>query len=71
MSSKKHTVTLAFSSEEKKKYFLGQMIDGLGEDHFAFTWDTRKAPALCESIRCDPCGELWEHHMRMKKLGYG
>lgn len=68
------SITLTFPDDAHRRFFVGQMTDGLGENHFDIDWDggpkndidASAAPEL--KVRC--MGEYWEHYKRMKKLGY-
>lgn len=67
MRKPKHSVTLTFRSEEQKQYFLGQLSDGLGENHFSLEWPHALDLFDAESVKVTACGELWDHHKKTRR----
>lgn len=73
---KRHLITLEFKSAFDKKYFLGQLSDGWGENLVMLKWPKGKSLMSCkveDAIYVDPSiDEYYEHarghKARMKKL---
>lgn len=64
-------VTLTFPTEEAKRWFLGQLSDGFGENHVDLrVGSTRAAESklyLASEILVTPAGDVWEHHQRLRR----
>jgi hypothetical protein len=66
-----HEVTLRFPSALHKKYFLGQLSDGWGENVVDLTWPSSVDLAESMTVRVKNMGEYWDHFLKMRaKYGW-
>jgi hypothetical protein len=69
---KRHRITLEFKSAFDKRYFLGQLSDGWGENRVRLEWPKGKNLCACrvnDVIHVDPSldKEFYEHARGMKE----
>lgn len=57
-------IELRFKTEAETDYFIGQLFDGIGENHF----DSKFVGADRDVIAVRPMGEYWEHHKKMRRM---
>lgn len=55
---------LQFKTDAERDYFIGQLFDGLCENHF----DSKFVGVGRDVIAVKPVGEFWEHAKRMRKM---
>jgi len=57
-------VTLCFRTEAERRYVMGQLSDGFGENELDMEWDVGDLHEANE-VRVKPMGETWEHSKRI------
>jgi hypothetical protein len=64
---KRHRITLEFKSAFDKRYFLGQLSDGLGENLVDLKWPKGKDLTACkveDVIHVDPANDDYYEYAR-------